>query len=131
MAALDSDIIIDFVRGKQDAVNKFRSLLNEELITTQINFFEVMQGIYSKENLSKLELTKCLDFFGKLTVLDIDSYSALQAAKLSGWLNLKGLGLESGDCLIAGTLITNNCKKIITRNQKHFSRFKEITTISY
>jgi predicted nucleic acid-binding protein len=33
--------------------------------------------------------------------------------------------------LIAGTMLSNNCKKIITRNKKHFSQIKGIEIITY
>ena len=52
MICLDSDCIIDFLKGKKEAINVINKY-NEEIITTEINVFEVLFGIYLKKEVSE------------------------------------------------------------------------------
>ena len=52
MICLESDIIIDFLRGKEKAINTVNKL-KDEIITTEINAFEVFYGIYLKKEINE------------------------------------------------------------------------------
>ena len=51
MICLDSDFIINYLRGKEEAIEFLMEVNNEELVTTEINVFEVFYGIYSKNQI--------------------------------------------------------------------------------
>ena len=131
MIALDSDFIIDLFRKKENAVRKYEKIKDQRLVATQINFFEVLSGTYSKKVLAQNEENNTLNFFDNLTIFSLNRESILRAAKISGNLILDGFTIQPGDCLIAGILQAEGCNKIITRNESHFSRIKGLRVIGY
>jgi len=53
MICFDSDFIIDFLRGKKEAINKVKEFEDDgrELITTAINSLEIYVGIMTIDKL--------------------------------------------------------------------------------
>ena len=129
MISLDSDCIIDFLRGKKEAVdviNKYK----DELVTTEINIFEVFVGIYKNKEIEEKEGEVAKSFFESLEVLNCGSFGLKSASIFCELIN-NGKEIEQNDCFVASILLVNNCNKIITRNTKHFSRIKNLEIISY
>jgi len=131
MIALESDFIIDFLRNNKNAVEKYKEFSDEDFVTTQINFFEILFGIYNKKEVILREEPIALSFFDNLTVFDLNKASTIKSAKIAGELVLKGSLIQKNDCMIAGILLSNGCDKILTRNEKHFSKIKGLKVESY
>ncbi|HLD98003.1 MAG TPA: type II toxin-antitoxin system VapC family toxin [Candidatus Nanoarchaeia archaeon] len=129
MICLDSDIIIDFLKGKEKAVQLLKRY-NNEIITTEINAFEVIFGVFIQGKLNEEERTNVSNFFNSLHVLAFDQGCGKISAQLMTSLIKKGLMVDQNDCLIASIMIKNNCSKILTNNKKHFSRIKNIEVVS-
>ena len=49
MKCLDATFLIDFLRNDRSAINKALEIKEEVLVTTSINIFEVLLGIYRKK----------------------------------------------------------------------------------
>ena len=62
MIFIDSDCIIDFLRGKERA-KKVVEEYEDELSTSQINVFEVFHGIFKQKDVSESELNSADSFF--------------------------------------------------------------------
>ena len=120
MECLDSDIIIDFLRGKEDAVNYIKNT-NDELATTTINVFEVYFGGYKIGKIKDLD-----EFFSSLKILNLDFNSSKKAAEIASRLSKEGKQIEVKDLLIASICLVNNCV-LVTSNVKHFSRIEGLT----
>ena len=129
MIGIDSDCIIDFLNGDPKAVEAVRKY-KEEIVTTEINIFEVFFGIYTNKNISKNHEEDTQLFFDSIKILNIDGWG-IKAAKLLTNLIKKGKIVEQNDCLIASIMLAKGCNKIITRNIKHFSRISDIEAIPY
>lgn len=54
-----------------------------------------------------------------------------QIAKIFDRLDAKSKTIDDNDILIAGIMISNGIKKIITKNRKHFERIQGIEVLSY
>ena len=126
---LDSTVLIDFLRGKQNAVDVLS--LTNTFYTTEINVYELTTGIFLVRNNSKLHLDKLNAVLARLIVLPLDRKAAIKAGEITADLIKKGLTIEESDCLIAGIALSNNIQKIITANKDHFSRISEMQVISY
>ncbi|MFH0947511.1 MAG: type II toxin-antitoxin system VapC family toxin [Elusimicrobiota bacterium] len=50
---IDTDWIIDFLRGKKDIVDKLTSLRDESLSVSIISLAELYEGIYASDNIEK------------------------------------------------------------------------------
>lgn len=130
MIFVDSDCIIDFLRGNESAVKILAENLGE-LVTSEINAFEVFFGIYNKVNVPRNELSSCENFFERINVLGFDSQCGRSAAMLLNELREKGIEINQNDCLIVSIMKKYGCEKIITLNKKHYNRVEGIEVLTY
>ena len=128
MICLDSDFIIDFLRGKTEAVSAFKDIY-EDVATTEINTFEIFFGIYQKEK-SENEENLAKSFFQSIEVLGAGN-CGMKAARIHTNLIKQGKAIEQNDCMIASIMLSNGCNRIITKNRKHFSKIEGIEVITY
>ena len=129
MICLDSNCIIDFLKGKKEAITIIEQY-KEELVTTEICIFEVFLGIYKKQHTSLREETIANTLLNSLYILHSKDFG-IYASKLYSELMTKGILIEQNDCFIASIMLMNGCDTIITRNVKHFARIPGIKIIEY
>lgn len=129
---LDSDFIIDFLNGKIYAVEFFNKYRNsQELVSTEINKFEIFSGIYSRKVFNEEDKFSASGFFDSLSILSFDDSCGEISAKIFASLSKVGLIIGEADIFIASIMKKNGCNQIITRNVKDFSRIEGIEVISY
>ncbi len=121
IALLDSYIIIDFLKGKQDAERKIQSLKEKsaEICTSVINYQEVMKG-FTEEKYREKEGNAEI-FFSSILIINYTPNEAKIALMLESLLGPKGQIIDRFDTMIAATCL--NVKGVlVTRNLKHFHR---------
>jgi tRNA(fMet)-specific endonuclease VapC len=118
---LDTDILIDFLRNKEEAVDLIETLKNENLATTAINAFELFWGAYKVK--SQLKAVERL--LNSVVLLNTTRKSMREAGRMAADLGSKGIQINVGDLLIAAICKVNNYF-LATNNKKHFSRIKEL-----
>jgi tRNA(fMet)-specific endonuclease VapC len=133
MVVLDSTILIDLLKGEPKAMEKIAELEKKKkpFHTTQINVFELVQGIYSYSNKIDQELVGVDALLQKIIVLDVTFIAAHTAGRLSGELKKKGKTIHPGDAMIAGTALANNITTIITANVKDFKPIPNLKVEGY
>ena len=120
---LDTDVIIDHLRGKTDLSD---SLKSDNLSISIITYGEL---IFGSEKSEQKEKTKklVLDFINDLSIkiITLDQKIMEEYGKIKAQLEKKGKGLDDFDLLIASTakirLLT-----LVTRNKKHFGRINKL-----
>ena len=130
MICLDTSFILDLLKKREGSIVKLRSLTSKELVSTEVNYFEVLFGVFKRQQFSQSELMSVQNFFSSIRIFSLDNLSAYKAAEIAGGLSKKGLTIETNDSLIAGICLTNNCE-IITKDIKHFSRIKGLKVETY
>ena len=130
MIGLDSTAIIDLFR-KDKSIGDLISSLDDQVAVTQINYLEVMLGLDFDNLKHKIEENYYDKLFNDFVNFDLDILTSKKAAEIANSLRKKGETIDPFDCAIAGILIQNGVKKIITRNIKHFSKIKGLDVISY
>ncbi len=130
MICIDSDCLIDFLRNKPNAVKAVQKY-KEELITTEINRFQILFGIYDKKIINEKELQSAKEFFSSLEVFPFDEDCGEEAAKILVQLRKNGQEIEESDCFIAASIKKQKCNKILTGNTKHFKRIEDIEVLNY
>ena len=127
---IDTDILIDFLRNKKEAV-AFITQLEEKktlLFTTAINAFELYYGAHkSKQSAQTLQATKTL--LERLVLLPLSPRSAQRAGHIYAELELEGNPIGLRDTFIAAIALTRKCS-VATRNTDHFKKVKGLTVIT-
>lgn len=130
MLCLDSDCIIDFLKGKKEATGLVEKYKNE-IVTTELNIFEIYFGIYQKESVRSEEEKSAEELFNSITILPFGADCGKRASKLLISLVKIGKMINQNDALIASILQKNGIDSIATRNVKHFSNISGLKVISY
>ena len=130
MICLDSDFIVDFLRQKQNAIVKMESLKEQTVVSTEVNYLEVLYGILIKKQVPQREFALAQEFFGSMPNMPLYHNGAYNAANISASLKKSGQEIEFSDAMIAGICLANNCP-LLTKNVKHFSRIKGLKVESY
>src|SRR3990167_11068073 len=119
---LDTNIVIDFLRGKKSIVEKIGRILPQGIGISAISLAELYHGVY-KSSRPKYNLEKVDEFISvpEISVVDLDKQIAKHYGKMLAELESGGIKLAEIDMLIAATAGANGLK-ILTEDKKHFSR---------
>ncbi|MBI5122251.1 type II toxin-antitoxin system VapC family toxin [Candidatus Roizmanbacteria bacterium] len=123
---LDTSVIINYLRGKEEAVNLINNLKGK-LVSSYICLSELYEGIYRSTN--KNAESTVLEFFSGLSkTYGLNQKIAQEFGFLRKNLKQKGEVIEDIDIIIAATCITYNLS-LVTNNKKHFSRIKKLDIV--
>jgi len=125
---LDTDILIDLLRNKQEVVKWINE--NQEkvtLATTIINVFELYCGIYNYEFPEK-KIEAVEELLSTLIILDLSLDIVQNASKEYGKLRKEGQLIGNEDLLIGATAFSAGFV-LKTNNKKHFERIKGLKLI--
>ena len=126
MVVLDTDILVSFIRGNEEAINKINNYYNSEssVMTTSMTVFELFRGAFASHNPEKkvgdVEL-----LIEDLDILNFDTRSSKIVGKIYNELKRNGKIIDILDMFIASISISNN-ETLVTRNIKHFSRIPKL-----
>ena len=117
---VDTDIIIDLLRGVPQAKEFFNKIKTREYIAYYSSIVEA--EIFSGQSAGTPEEQKIIENLLELmTRLDINGTVARKAGEFR-----RKYGCSIPDALIAGTAVINNIHTIATRNKKHFDLIKDV-----
>jgi tRNA(fMet)-specific endonuclease VapC len=126
---VDTDVLIDLLREKDDAVKKIRELeKNEELATTDINVFELYFGAYNSNKRDK-NLSSTRGLLKNMTLLHTTEEAMEIGGRIYSDMKAKGKSIDIRDVLIAAITLQNGAS-LLTRNREHFERTEEIVLVS-
>ncbi len=114
---VDSDVLIDFLRGEEKAVRFFQAV-QDTITFSVVSVAEIYSGIRGSE----AEVVDQL--FASFPVLPVTAEIARMAGTMRGLFRASH-AVEIPDALIAATCETNNLE-LITLNKKHFPMFPEL-----
>ena len=121
---LDSDILIYFLKGEKDIIEKIISMPKDDLYITIINYTELLYGIYNSNKITQ-NRERILPFLDNFKILQFDKSSSEIFAKLKAKLKKQGNIIADMDLIIASIAISNKAT-LFTNNLKHFKRIKEL-----
>ncbi len=118
---VDSDVLIDHLRGDEYATRRLEALeVGSILSTTAINAFELYYG--ANKTRKREENTRAVErLLGRLVLLDVGVRAAERAGEMAAQLEVEGVSSGFRDILIGATAVTNGCE-LLTRNFQHFER---------
>ena len=117
MIVADTDVLIDFLRGKGDMARRVAlELRSRSFGTTAITAFELRSGVRSPRHAEAVET-----LLDAMTVLPFGPEESAIAARIRREVERKGSPIGMADYLIAATCMSRNAV-LLTRNVKHFER---------
>jgi predicted nucleic acid-binding protein len=123
-ALIDSDVLIDVLKGRQSAAAWIAEYSRDNLlITSAVNVFELARG-WDSDRATEAGMALLREFI----ILPLDTRAALEAAVIDTELRQRGTPLDAGDLLIAGIARASNLG-IITRNVRYFSRIPRLEVV--
>lgn len=127
---LDTDILIDILRGNTETTQKIQTLENQytPLTTTAINAFELHHGAWKTDNPPR-NLQAVETLLNRLTTLSFTPNAAATAGKILASLETEGQTIGFRDTFIAATVIDHQTT-LYTRNTKHFNRIPQLQLIN-
>lgn len=128
MILVDTTVIIDIWRGKQQIKTILKQYKEVSLCISAITIAELYDGLgYTKEkkgdtihNKIKEQIEKILSSFH---IIPINIQILQESGAYKGRLRAKGILLDIADCIIGLTAKLMNADKVITRNPGHFREF--------
>jgi predicted nucleic acid-binding protein len=129
-AIIDTDILIDLLRNKKEAVAFVAGLEEKKVLlaTTVVNAFELHYGAHKSTSPEKnLQATKRL--LSRLVLLPLTPRSAQKAGHIYAELEAKGQSIGLRDTLTGAIALTREFS-VATRNFEHFKKIKDLEVIS-
>jgi len=127
LVVLDTDVLIYYLRDKNDSYSKMKNLKKKEesLNTTIFNVAELYKGCYSMKNVAKglMKVKLLIDALDDILLFENDS--AEEFAKLSSDLKKRGQSVGIMDELIASICIVYQ-ESLYSGNVKHFERIDDL-----
>ncbi len=121
---IDSDILIYFLKGKQEVVEKLSHIPMDDLYISRINYTELIYGAYNSSKIDQ-NLKIIEPFLDNFKILEFTQTSSLIFAKEKARLKKNGNIIADMDLMIASIAIDNNCV-LMTNNIKHFDRVQNL-----
>jgi predicted nucleic acid-binding protein len=122
---LDSDLLIDYLRGREPIRSRLKQSYGATRFqTTVVNQFELLAGAREPHQERATE-----ELLGTLEILSLDSTAASIAGKLRNNLLRSGSDIGMADSLIAGIALSNNLP-LLTRNRKRFEPVPNLKLIA-
>ena len=124
---LDTDVLIYYLRGRNDSSNKIKNLKKKEesLNTTIFNVAELYKGCYSMKNVAKGLMKVKLVVEALDGIYLFDNKSAEEYAKIASDLKNRGQFIGIMDELIASICIAHK-ETLYSGNVKHFERIDDL-----
>jgi len=130
LTIIDTSVMIPFLNGSLEAINKVRILSNKngQVVITIITAYELLKGARLS---SKPEdnLTNVKDAIFNMRILDLSSEACEEASNIFCELKKSGKMISEFDILIAAIAKTND-ESILTRDQ-HFKSIKGIDLVQW
>lgn len=123
LVVVDTDLVIDFLRGRGDGVAVVRDLLRSaRLRITAVTAYELRLGadfLRRSDVIMRLARSRTLRF---------DLRAALEAGRVAVELAARGTPIGVRDTLIAGTCL-RHALPLATRNARHFALVDGLTVV--
>jgi tRNA(fMet)-specific endonuclease VapC len=123
LVVVDTDLLIDYLRGRGPGARLVRTLIRENrLRTSAVTAFELRVGsdfLSRRDDIMRLLRRR---------TFPLDMASALRGGEIASALRQKGQEIGFADCLQAGTCLRHDVP-LATRNRKHFERIDRLRLV--
>ena len=128
MVVLETDFLIDLLRGEEHAVEKSKEIeqKGEKKATTPISAAELLEGAYYTQG---KYLVAAKELLQSLEILDFDLEAADRSGEIGAELAKKGRQIGIADTMIAG-IVKRYGERLVTRDE-HYQEVRGLTLERY
>ena len=117
MIVADTDVLIDFLAGRNPGAERVAVELDRGLLqTTAVTRFELLSGARNTNQEGAIR-----QLLAAIPTLSLDQQAADHAARIHRNLQKTGETVGMADSLIAGIILSHGAT-LLTRNRRHFER---------
>ena len=124
MYLIDTDWVIDYLKGIERAGNLVGSLVNDGISISLITYGEFFEGIYYGGNPEQHELV-FRALLQDVSIVPLSENSMELFAHIRGDLRSRGQIIGDADLLIAATALEHDLT-LVTQNLRHFNRIPNL-----
>ena len=123
---VDTSIIVDIDRGKQDVIALCKQLTstNNAYIST-VSVSEILTGSYLRKDYAAA-IKKAEKVLSQFRWVPLNGEAAKIIAELNAYLISKGHPIEYQDIAIAASFLLEDCDVLLTENKDHFERLPNL-----
>ncbi len=123
---VDTSIIVDIDRGKQDVIALCKQLTstNSAYIST-VSISEILTGSYLRKDYTAA-IKKAEKVLSQFRWVTLNGEVAKIVAELNAYLISKGQPIEYQDIAIAASFLLECCDVLLTENKDHFERLPNL-----
>ena len=125
---VDTDWVINYLRGRQQVVERFNQLVQHGVGISIISIAELYEGIADAEYQQEKE-REIGDFLGYVDILPLDEPVCRVFARERRRLRTEGRLIADFDLLIGATAVYHQLT-LLTNNRRHFQRLQNLNIIS-
>lgn len=131
MVVLDTDVLIDAMRGNDRAVEVLQELIegHRPVAVSAITIMQLHHGI-ARSTKPQDELKNVESSLEALLTYPLDGSVAARAGALDGELTTRGKPIGVSDTIIGATGLEKG-ESVLTRNVKHFERINDLHVETY
>jgi predicted nucleic acid-binding protein len=123
---VDTSIIVDVDRGKQDVIELCKKLTNtNSAFISTVSVSEILTGSYLRKDY-KIAIKKAEKVLGQFRWVPLNGEIAKIVAELNAYLISKGQAIEFQDVAIAASFLLESCDILLTENKEHFERLPNL-----
>ena len=126
---IDSDILIYFIKGKQEVVEKLLQIAPHNLYTTRINYTELIYGAYNSARVAE-NLKVVRPFLENFQILEFDQESSEIFAQTKAHLKKNGNIIADMDLMIASIALQYKFS-LVSNNIRHFERIDGLDLVKW
>jgi len=123
---VDTSIIVDVDRGKQDVIDLCRQLTaTDSASISTVSVSEILTGSFLRKDY-KVAVRKAEKVLRQFRWVSLNGDAAKLIAELNAYLISKGQPIEYQDVAIAASFIVERCDILLTENKEHFERLPNL-----
>ncbi len=124
MILADTDVLIDYLNGKQPAFDRISEHIRaESLQTSSVNCLELLCGAREGKRGERVH-----HLVNEIPILPLTLDSSRAASEIWQRLQLKGISIGMADSLIAGIALVHDLP-LMTRNRRHFEEIEGLQIV--
>lgn len=123
---VDTSIIVDVDRGKQDVIDLLKCLTGaERAFISTVSVSEILTGSYLRGDY-KAAVKKAERVLSQFRWVPLNGDIAKLTSELNAYLISKGEPVEFQDVVIAASFLFERCEVLLTENKDHFDRLPNL-----